>query len=439
MGRKIPWRMGADRTRGMDRVGGDGDSRTLPVTPELLDYVVDHGTSPVDDVLADLRTETLALGGAAGMQIGHDQGQLLTVLTRTVGARRAVEVGTFTGYSSICIARGLADDGRLLCCDVSEEWTAVARRAWERAGLDDRIELRLAPALDTLRDLPTDVPLDLVFIDADKPGYVAYWDELVPRVRPGGLLLVDNVLWGGRIVDEPGEGDGADTDLAALRAFNDHVVADPPGRRGDRARVRRPHGRLQALVARGDGFVGFGVAAAGSGVEALLEPVVGVGLVVERHDLAVARAAVEGDRLGEAGIGVQPNGVAAVRRGLGLELAEQPSPHAEPTGVRIDPEPLDLGGFARVEAQRPATDGLASRRRHEEQPERRSHVDGRGLPAALRVEPDPEPSVELAVVGLQAVACAVAVGVDHVDRHEPGGQQALDLVEGVHQAVALRG
>jgi caffeoyl-CoA O-methyltransferase len=203
------------------------DSRTLPVTAELLDYVVAHGTWPVDDVLADLRTETLALGGAAGMQIGHDQGQLLTLLTRTIGARRAVEVGTFTGYSSICIARGLADDGRLLCCDVSEEWTAVARRAWERAGLDDRIELRLAPALDTLRDLPTDVPLDLVFIDADKPGYVAYWDELVPRVRPGGLLLVDNVLWGGRIVDDPGEGDRADANLAALWAFNDHAAADP--------------------------------------------------------------------------------------------------------------------------------------------------------------------------------------------------------------------
>ena len=203
------------------------DIRTLPVTTELIDYVVDHGSWPVDEVLADLRTETLELGGAAGMQIGHDQGQLLTLLTRVVGARRAVEVGTFTGYSSICIARGLADDGRLLCCDVSEDWTALARRAWQRAGLDDRIELRLAPALDTLRDLPTDVPLDLVFIDADKPGYISYWDELVPRLRPGGLLLADNVLWSGRIVDQPGEGDAADANLAALRAFNDHVAADP--------------------------------------------------------------------------------------------------------------------------------------------------------------------------------------------------------------------
>jgi caffeoyl-CoA O-methyltransferase len=198
------------------------DIRTLPVTAELIDYVVDHGSWPVDEVLADLRAETLALGAAAGMQIGADQGQLLTLLTRIAGARRAVEVGTFTGYSSLCIARGLADDGRLLCCDVSEEWTALARRAWDRAGLADRIELRLAPALETLRALPTDVPIDLVFIDADKPGYVAYWDELVPRVRPGGLLLADNVLWSGRITDEPGD----DANLAALRAFNDHVAGD---------------------------------------------------------------------------------------------------------------------------------------------------------------------------------------------------------------------
>jgi caffeoyl-CoA O-methyltransferase len=198
------------------------DIRALPVTAGLIEYVVDHGSWPVDEVLADLRAETLALGRAAGMQVGPDQGQLLTLLTRIAGARRAVEVGTFTGYSSLCIARGLADDGRLLCCDVSEEWTALARRAWERAGLADRIELRLAPALETLRALPTDIPIDLAFIDADKPGYIGYWDELVTRVRPGGLVLADNVLWSGRIVDDPGD----DANLAALRAFNDHVAAD---------------------------------------------------------------------------------------------------------------------------------------------------------------------------------------------------------------------
>jgi caffeoyl-CoA O-methyltransferase len=156
------------------------------------------------------------------MQIGDDQGQLLTMMARLVGARRAVEVGTFTGYSSLCIARGLVDGGRLLCCDVSDEWTAIGRRAWERAGIADRIELRLAPALETLRALPAEAELDLVFIDADKPGYVAYWDELVPRVRTGGVLLADNVLWSGEIVDT----DGADPNAVALRAFNDKVAAD---------------------------------------------------------------------------------------------------------------------------------------------------------------------------------------------------------------------
>jgi caffeoyl-CoA O-methyltransferase len=198
------------------------DIRSLPVTAELIDYAVAHGSWPVDEVLSDLRDETLALGGAAGMQIGPDQGQLLTLLTGLVGARRAVEVGTFTGYSSLCIARGLADGGTLVCCDVSDEWTAIGRRAWQRAGLADRIDLRIAPALDTLRALPADEPIDLAFIDADKPGYVDYWRELVPRVRPGGLLLADNVLWSGSIAD------GSDTEpnTLALRAFNDEVAAD---------------------------------------------------------------------------------------------------------------------------------------------------------------------------------------------------------------------
>lgn len=196
--------------------------RSLPVTAELVDYAVAHGSFPIDGVLADLRAETAALGRAAGMQIGPDQGQLLTFLARVIGARRAVEVGTFTGYSSLCIARGLTAEGRLLCCDVSEEWTAVARRAWARAGVDDRIDLRLGPALDTLRSLPGDQDVDLAFIDADKGGYVDYWHELVPRVRPGGLLLADNVLWSGAVVDEGDTGD----DVVALRRFNEVVAAD---------------------------------------------------------------------------------------------------------------------------------------------------------------------------------------------------------------------
>jgi caffeoyl-CoA O-methyltransferase len=196
--------------------------RSFPVTDEVRSYAVDHGSWRPDEVMRRLRSETAALGEVAGMQIGEDQGQLLTMLTRLVGARRAVEVGTFTGYSSLCIARGLVDGGSLLCCDVSEEWTALGRRAWAAAGLADRIELRIAPALDTLRSLPEAAEVDLAFIDADKPGYAAYWAELVPRVRPGGLLLADNVLWSGRIVDPSVD----DANTAALRAFNDVVAAD---------------------------------------------------------------------------------------------------------------------------------------------------------------------------------------------------------------------
>lgn len=196
--------------------------RSFPVTDEVRDYAVDHGSWRPDEVVRALHADTAALGDPAGMQIGDDQGQLLTLLARLVGARRAVEVGTFTGYSSLCIARGLADGGSLLCCDVSEEWTAIGRQAWERAGLADRIELRIAPAAETLRSLPAAAAFDLAFIDADKPGYPTYWEELVPRVRPGGLLLVDNVLWDGRIVDPAAD----DTNGQALRAFNDLVAAD---------------------------------------------------------------------------------------------------------------------------------------------------------------------------------------------------------------------
>jgi caffeoyl-CoA O-methyltransferase len=196
--------------------------RNFTVTDVVRDYAVSHGSWLPNDVVGQLRSETQALGDVAGMQIGDDQGQLLTMMARLVGARRAVEVGTFTGYSSLCIARGLAEGGSLLCCDVSEDWTAIGVRAWERAGLRDRIELRLAPALQTLRALPPEADIDLVFIDADKPGYAAYWDELVPRVRRGGVLLADNVLWSGEIVDEV----VADANVAALRAFNDKVAAD---------------------------------------------------------------------------------------------------------------------------------------------------------------------------------------------------------------------
>ena len=196
--------------------------RSFPITDQVREYAVNHGSWRPDEVVKQLHTDTAALGDVAGMQIGDDQGQLLTLLTRLIGAHRAVEVGTFTGYSSLCIARGLPEGGTLLCCDVSEEWTAIAQQAWKRAGVADRIELRIAPAVDTLRALPQLADIDLVFIDADKPGYVTYWTELVPRVRPGGLLLADNVLWSGHIV----EPDRGDDNLTALRNFNDVVAND---------------------------------------------------------------------------------------------------------------------------------------------------------------------------------------------------------------------
>jgi caffeoyl-CoA O-methyltransferase len=126
--------------------------------------------------------------------------------------------------SSLAIARGLAPGGRLVCCDVSDEWTSIARRAWRDAGVAESIDLRIGPAIDTLRALPADEAIDLAFVDADKPGYPDYYDELVPRLRPGGLLLADNTLWRGRIIDEPGEGDVA---LAALRRYNDRAASDP--------------------------------------------------------------------------------------------------------------------------------------------------------------------------------------------------------------------
>jgi caffeoyl-CoA O-methyltransferase len=195
--------------------------KSFLLTSELASYLVGHGTPP-DAVQLALIEETRALGAVAGMQIAPEQGAFLTLLTRVIGARSAVEVGTFTGYSSLCIARGLPADGRLLCCDVSEEWTAMARRAWESAGVADRIDLRIAPGAETLRSLPLEATIDLAFIDADKPGYPVYYEEILARLRPNGVLLVDNVLWDGRVVQP----DATDGNTVAIKAFNDMVAAD---------------------------------------------------------------------------------------------------------------------------------------------------------------------------------------------------------------------
>jgi caffeoyl-CoA O-methyltransferase len=156
------------------------------------------------------------------MQIGPEQGTFMTTLTRAIGARLAVEVGTFTGYSSLCIARGLGSSGRLICCDVSDEWTSIGRKHWEQAGVADRIDLRIGPALDTLRSLPKDAHVDLAFVDANKSGYLDYYEELIPRLRANGVLLADNVLWSGRVIDDTAD----DEDTVAIRAFNDRVAQD---------------------------------------------------------------------------------------------------------------------------------------------------------------------------------------------------------------------
>ena len=184
-------------------------------------YLADHSERP-DDVQRSLIERTAALGRVSGMQIGPEQGAFLTVLVGALRPTVAIEVGTFTGYSSIAIARGLAPGGRLLCCDVSEEWTAIAREHWQAAGVEDRIDLVIAPAGDTLAGLDDDVQVDFAFIDADKTGYLDYYEALVPRLAPTGVIAVDNTLWDGRVLD------GADetADTVALRRFNRHVADD---------------------------------------------------------------------------------------------------------------------------------------------------------------------------------------------------------------------
>jgi caffeoyl-CoA O-methyltransferase len=197
------------------------EPKSFFLSPEIHAYLVAHGTPP-DAVLQELASETRKVGPLAMMQVAPEQGALLTLLTKLAGVRRAIEIGTFTGYSSLCIARGLAPGGKLLCCDVSEEWTGLAKRFWEKAGVADRIELVIAPAAETLRALPEREEWDLAFIDADKAGYATYYAEILKRLRPGGLILVDNVLWSGRVVDAAAD----DAQTQAIRAFNDLVAKD---------------------------------------------------------------------------------------------------------------------------------------------------------------------------------------------------------------------
>lgn len=198
-------------------------NRTLTLTDSLYDYLLATSLRE-SDLLRQLREET-AKDPLARMQISPEQGQFMSLLVRLMGARRALEIGVFTGYSSLCIAQALPPDGQLIACDVSEEWTAVARRYWEQAGVADRVDLRLAPALETLDALLGDGEagrFDFAFIDAHKPEYVDYYERLLRLLRPGGVVAVDNVLWSGRVVDPAQD----DEDTRAIRAFNEHVAAD---------------------------------------------------------------------------------------------------------------------------------------------------------------------------------------------------------------------
>src|SRR4051812_347019 len=153
-------------------------SKYIELNPQLYEYMLAHGARQ-DELLAGVERETEALGGIAVMQIGPDEGALLALLARTLDARFAVEVGTFTGYSAICVGRALPDDGRLLCCEISEDWAAPARATLERAGLEQRVETRVGPAIDPLRSLTGAPPVDLAFVDADKTGYADYYEELL--------------------------------------------------------------------------------------------------------------------------------------------------------------------------------------------------------------------------------------------------------------------
>jgi predicted O-methyltransferase YrrM len=193
----------------------------ITLTPKLYEYAVAHGHNG-DPLRAELAEETAKLGAISMMQIAPDQGTFMGILAAAIGARSAVEVGTFTGYSALCVARALPPDGRLLCCDINEEWTKIARRYWERAGVADKITLKLAPAADTLKALPASHSFDFAFIDADKQNYSIYYEEILKRMRPNGLIVIDNVLWNGMVIDE----NVKDESTTAIRDFNDRIAHD---------------------------------------------------------------------------------------------------------------------------------------------------------------------------------------------------------------------
>ena len=198
-------------------------NRTMGISDELAAYVAEVGTRE-PEVLARLREETATIP-QHGMQIAPEEGAFLAMLVELTGARRCIEVGTFTGYSSTAVALALPEDGRIVCCDVSEEWTAVAARYWGEAGVADKIDLRIGPAAGTLDRMLADgedSTYDFAFIDADKAGYDAYYERVLRLVRPGGLVVLDNMLWGGDVL----KADATDEDTRALQALNAKLARD---------------------------------------------------------------------------------------------------------------------------------------------------------------------------------------------------------------------
>jgi predicted O-methyltransferase YrrM len=186
----------------------------------MLDVAVDES-----DLLRELREETTASVEFAVMQISPEQGQFMTLLMRLIAARRVIELGTYTGYSSICIAAGLPDDGELICCDITEQWTDVAQKYWRRAGLENRITLQLRPALETLQALLDEGragEFDFMFIDADKQNYLAYYELALELLRDGGLIAIDNTLWSGAVVDDENQEPGT----RAIRRMNEFLKQD---------------------------------------------------------------------------------------------------------------------------------------------------------------------------------------------------------------------
>lgn len=192
----------------------------IDLNATLSAYVRSQAEPPLP-AQRELIDETAALGHLAEMQVPHEQAVFLTLLAQSIGARVIVEIGTFTGYSTLALARGVAADGVVHTHDISDQWTEMATKAWAQAGVLDRIQQHLGPAAKTLLDLPKDIEVDLAFIDADKTGYIDYWDLLVPRVRPGGLILADNVLYYGTVADDEPTGNAL-----AIKKFNAHVRDD---------------------------------------------------------------------------------------------------------------------------------------------------------------------------------------------------------------------